>query len=83
MGNYNDMSFTMWLCLYGHLKSSSVMSGCAIFSFGPFEWTWRSLTYWKRQPFVKKKKLETSLLEETEVVTLQDIQQGEKTQTSE
>ena len=53
------------------------------FSFGPFEWTWRSLTYWKRQPFVKKKKLETSLLEETEVVTLQDIQQGEKTQTSE
>jgi uncharacterized protein len=23
------------------------------FLFGPFEWTWRSLTYWKRQPFVK------------------------------
>ncbi len=24
------------------------------FRFGPFEWAWRSLTYWKRQPFLKK-----------------------------
>ena len=23
------------------------------FRFGPLEWAWRSLTYWKRQPFVK------------------------------
>jgi uncharacterized protein len=23
------------------------------FRFGPFEWLWRSLTYWKRQPFKK------------------------------
>ena len=23
------------------------------FLFGPFEWAWRSLTYWKIQPFVK------------------------------
>lgn len=23
------------------------------FLFGPFEWAWRSLTYWKRQPFVR------------------------------
>ncbi len=23
------------------------------FRFGPFEWAWRSLTYWKRQPFRK------------------------------
>ncbi len=23
------------------------------FRFGPLEWLWRSLTYWKRQPFVK------------------------------
>ncbi|MEJ8817503.1 DUF418 domain-containing protein [Lacibacter sp. H407] len=23
------------------------------FRFGPLEWCWRSLTYWKRQPFVK------------------------------
>ncbi|MFT3703883.1 MAG: DUF418 domain-containing protein [Agriterribacter sp.] len=25
------------------------------FLYGPFEWAWRSLTYWKRQPFVKKR----------------------------
>jgi uncharacterized protein len=23
------------------------------FLFGPLEWVWRSLTYWKRQPFVQ------------------------------
>jgi uncharacterized protein len=23
------------------------------FQFGPLEWLWRSLTYWKRQPFRK------------------------------
>ena len=23
------------------------------FRFGPFEWLWRSLTYWKRQPFLR------------------------------
>ena len=22
------------------------------FRFGPFEWLWRSLTYWKRQPMM-------------------------------
>jgi uncharacterized protein len=25
------------------------------FLFGPLEWVWRSLTYWRRQPFVRKK----------------------------
>ncbi len=25
------------------------------FRFGPLEWAWRSLTYWKRQPFRKEK----------------------------
>jgi len=25
------------------------------FRFGPFEWAWRSLTYWKAQPFVREK----------------------------
>jgi uncharacterized protein len=24
------------------------------FRFGPLEWAWRSLTYWKRQPFKKE-----------------------------
>lgn len=25
------------------------------FRFGPMEWAWRSLTYWKKQPFLKEK----------------------------
>lgn len=25
------------------------------FYYGPFEWAWRSLTYWKRQPFVRSR----------------------------
>lgn len=24
------------------------------FLYGPFEWAWRSLTYWKKQPFAKQ-----------------------------
>lgn len=45
------------------------------FSFGPFEWLWRSLTYWKKQPFRRKKNLESTLLRDNEKVSLQDIQQ--------
>lgn len=26
----------------------------ARFRFGPLEWAWRSLTYWKRQPFIRQ-----------------------------
>jgi uncharacterized protein len=25
------------------------------FRFGPLEWLWRSLTYWKKQPFIREK----------------------------
>ena len=46
------------------------------FSYGPFEWAWRSLTYWKRQPFKRKKDLQTSLMQEDEPVSLQDIAKG-------
>ena len=28
------------------------------FRFGPLEWLWRSLTYWKKQPLKKQKKVE-------------------------
>lgn len=31
------------------------------FRFGPFEWLWRSLTYWKRQPFLKASVKSTEL----------------------
>ena len=31
------------------------------FHFGPFEWLWRSLTYWERQPMRKRQKQEEDL----------------------
>lgn len=30
------------------------------FRFGPLEWCWRSLTYWKRQPFLKNSAIENN-----------------------
>jgi len=35
------------------------------YRFGPLEWLWRSLTYWKKQPLKKEKK--TDALVETEI----------------
>lgn len=32
------------------------------FYFGPLEWCWRSLTYWKRQPFRKRSPKQTPIL---------------------
>jgi uncharacterized protein len=32
------------------------------FLFGPFEWAWRSLTYWKRQPFVRARERSMDVL---------------------
>ncbi|KIC95362.1 DUF418 domain-containing protein [Flavihumibacter solisilvae] len=31
------------------------------FRFGPFEWLWRSLTYWKRQPMLKEEAVEKNI----------------------
>jgi uncharacterized protein len=38
------------------------------FRFGPFEWCWRSLTYWKRQP-MRRKFVEEELLQSDEEPT--------------
>jgi uncharacterized membrane protein YeiB len=31
------------------------------YRFGPLEWLWRSLTYWKKQPLKKVKKIEPAM----------------------
>jgi hypothetical protein len=38
---------------YGNTEEAS-KSCVRDYRFGPFEWLWRSLTYWKRQPMLKK-----------------------------
>jgi len=53
-GNYNKLRFheiyyvvfSVWIF---QLIFSSIW--LRFFRFGPFEWVWRSLTYWKKQPF--------------------------------
>jgi len=44
------------------------------FSFGPFEWLWRSLTYWKMQPFKKKQHLKSTLFQDHENISFQHAQ---------
>ncbi|MDR3714973.1 MAG: DUF418 domain-containing protein [Puia sp.] len=39
------------------------------FRFGPFEWLWRSLTYWELQPFRRRSPRESSSLSRAVVVT--------------
>ena len=38
------------------------------YRFGPFEWAWRSLTYWKKQPMKRKRGSEDWPEEEEKVV---------------
>ncbi len=35
------------------------------FRFGPLEWLWRSLTYWKKQPF-RKEQPQLTFIKQTE-----------------
>jgi uncharacterized protein len=41
---------TLSICLFLPLFSSLWLSR---FQYGPFEWLWRSLTYWRSQPFLR------------------------------
>ncbi|MEO6406515.1 MAG: DUF418 domain-containing protein [Ferruginibacter sp.] len=56
LGNYNKLSYhqlyyvvlAVWIF---QLIASSIW--LKYYRFGPFEWLWRSLTYWKKQPMKK------------------------------
>ena len=55
-GNYNRLYFHQLYYVVGavwifQLIFSSIW--LHYFRFGPFEWLWRSLTYWKKQPMKK------------------------------
>ena len=56
LGYYNKLRFHQLYYVVGavwlfQLIFSSIWM--KYFRFGPFEWVWRSLTYWKRQPMKK------------------------------
>ena len=50
--SYSDMANTVGITWTAILIWSPIW--LSIFRFGPFEWLWRSLTYWNRQPMLKK-----------------------------
>lgn len=53
LGNYNQLRFHQLYYVVGSVwLFQLVFSGIWLryFRFGPFEWLWRSLTYWKFQP---------------------------------
>ena len=63
LGNYNKLKVHELYYVVGavwvfQLIASSIW--LRYFRFGPFEWLWRSLTYWEKQPMRKK---ETSAIE--------------------
>lgn len=57
LGNYNKLSFHQLYYVVGTVWIFQLIFSAIwlkYFQFGPFEWAWRSLTYWKRQPFAKR-----------------------------
>ncbi len=49
--SYDEMAKTVLIVWVGMLIWSPLW--LAIFRFGPFEWLWRSLSYWRPQPLIK------------------------------
>ena len=50
---YGQLEFYQWyLVVLAIWTANLVLSSLwlRVFAFGPLEWLWRSLTYWKRQP---------------------------------
>ncbi len=51
---YRQQVFILLLLIWVFQITFSVL-WMKYFIYGPFEWAWRSLTYWKIQPFLKEK----------------------------
>lgn len=55
-GNYNKLKFHQLYYVVGAVWVFQIIFSAIwlrYFRFGPFEWVWRSLTYWKKQPMRK------------------------------
>ncbi len=55
-GNYNKLQFhQLYYVVFSVWIFQLIVSSIWLryFRFGPFEWVWRSLTYWKKQPMKK------------------------------
>ena len=58
LSNYNNLKFHQLYYVVGAVWIFQIIFSAIwlnYFKFGPFEWVWRSLTYWKKQPMLKIK----------------------------
>jgi uncharacterized protein len=56
LGYYNKLQYHQLYYVVGCVWLFQIIFSAVwlkYFQFGPFEWTWRSLTYWKKQPMKK------------------------------
>ncbi len=52
---YGRLEYYQWLYVVGAMWALNLLLSTLWlrrFAFGPLEWMWRSLTYWKRQPML-------------------------------
>lgn len=54
MASYQEQAWTAVIIWLAILIWSPIW--LAVFRFGPFEWAWRSLTYWRAQPLLRSSK---------------------------
>ena len=56
LGYYNQLKYHQLFFIVGAVWIFQIIFSSIwlrYYQFGPFEWLWRSLTYWKRQPMMK------------------------------
>ncbi len=56
LGYYNQLKYHQLYFVVGAVWIFQIIFSAIwlrFYRFGPFEWLWRSATYWKRQPFMK------------------------------
>ena len=57
LGYYNQLKYHQLFFVVGAVWVFQIIFSSIwlrYYRFGPFEWLWRSLTYWKKQPMLKK-----------------------------
>jgi uncharacterized protein len=70
LSNYNNLRYYQLYYVVGAIWVFQIIFSVIwlrYFKFGPFEWVWRSLTYWKKQP-MKKTQVEAKPVLEPAVI---------------
>jgi uncharacterized protein len=61
LGHYGELSRAQVMLVWVGVSAIQIVfswTWLALFRFGPLEWAWRSLTWWRWQPLLRGKPLE-------------------------